>query len=74
MRVRAELSRGRGRHNCQRHRVLGRDDMLAVVAMVFAQRGYHGTDMELVAEALEHGRESLVLGAASDRFRPLSNA
>jgi hypothetical protein len=31
MRVRAEMSKGRGRESCERHRVLGRDDILAAV-------------------------------------------
>jgi AcrR family transcriptional regulator len=56
MRVRAEISKGRGRDSCQRHRVLGRDDLLAAVAKVFARRGYHGTDMGLVAEAIQSGK------------------
>jgi AcrR family transcriptional regulator len=55
MRVGAEMSKGPGRDSCQRHRVLGRDDLLAAVAKVFAQRGYHGTDMGLVAEAIQSG-------------------
>ena len=59
MRVRAETLGERGRDSCQRHRVPGRDDILAAVAKVFAQRGYHGTDMGLVAEALQLGKGTL---------------
>ncbi len=43
MRVRTATLKGRGRDSCQRHKVLGRDAILAAVAKVFAQRGYHGT-------------------------------
>jgi AcrR family transcriptional regulator len=39
--------------------VLGRDNILAAVAKVFAQRGYHGTDMGLVAETLQSGKGTL---------------
>ena len=59
MRVRAETLRGGGRDSCQRHRAPGRDNILAAVAKVFAQRGYHGTDMGLVAEALQSGKGTL---------------
>jgi AcrR family transcriptional regulator len=59
MRVRPETLGERGRDSCQRHRVLGLDDILAAVAKVFAQRGYHGTDMGLVAEALQIGKGTL---------------
>jgi AcrR family transcriptional regulator len=52
MPVRAEASSRRGRTGCRRRRVLGRDDILAAVAKVFGRRGYHGTDMDLVAEAI----------------------
>jgi AcrR family transcriptional regulator len=59
MRVRAETFGGRGQDSFQRHRVLGRDDILAAVAKVFAQRRYHGTDMGLVAEAIQSGKGTL---------------
>ncbi len=39
--------------------VLGRDNILAAVAKIFAQRGYHGTDMGLVAEAIQSGKGTL---------------
>jgi AcrR family transcriptional regulator len=51
--------RRQGRDSCQTHRVLGRDDILAVVAKGFAEWGYHGTDMELVAEALNCGKGTI---------------
>jgi AcrR family transcriptional regulator len=59
MGVRAETLRGRGRDRFQRHWVHGRDNILAAVAKVFAQRGYHGTDMGLVAEAVQSGKGTL---------------
>jgi AcrR family transcriptional regulator len=59
MRVTADTLGGRGRDSCPRHRVPGRDDILATVAKVFAERGYHGTDMDLVAEALQRGKGTL---------------
>jgi AcrR family transcriptional regulator len=59
MRVGAETSRGRGRDSCQRHRALGRDDILAVAANAFAEWGYHGTDMGRVADALRRGKGTL---------------
>jgi AcrR family transcriptional regulator len=59
MRVRAETLGGRDGDSCQRHRVHGRDDILAVVAKEFAEWGYHGTDMGLVAEALQSGKGTL---------------
>ena len=37
----------------------GRDKILEVVAKVFARRGYHGTDMEVLAEALQGGKGTL---------------
>jgi AcrR family transcriptional regulator len=58
-RVRAETFGGRGQVSFLRHRVLGRDDLLAAVAKVFAQRGYHGTDMGLVAEAIQSGKGTI---------------
>jgi AcrR family transcriptional regulator len=48
--------RGLGRDSCQPHRLLSRDDILDVVAKEFAEFGYHGTDMEHVAEALHCGK------------------
>ena len=59
MPVRAEIPKGRGRDDCQRHRVLGHDDILAAVAKVFARSGYHGTDMDLVAEAIQSGKGTI---------------
>ena len=56
MPVGAETSRGRGRDSRQRHRALGRDDILAVAANAFAEWEYHGTDMERVADALQFDR------------------
>jgi AcrR family transcriptional regulator len=84
MPVRAEVSKGRGRDSCQRHQVLGRNDLLAAVAKVFAQRGYHGTDMGLVAEAIQSGngtvynyfrsKEELFLAAVDLGLRRLREA
>jgi AcrR family transcriptional regulator len=59
MPVKAETSKGRYRDDCQRHRVLGHDDILAAVAKVFARSGYHGTDMDLVAEAIQSGKGTI---------------
>jgi AcrR family transcriptional regulator len=59
MRVGAETSSERGRDGCQRHRALGRDDILAVAANEFAQWGYHGTDMGRVAEAIQRAKGTL---------------
>jgi AcrR family transcriptional regulator len=59
MPVGAETSRGRGRDSRQRHRALGRDDILAVAANAFAEWGYHGTDMGRVADALRRGKGTL---------------
>ena len=84
MRVRAETLGERGRDSCERNRVLGLDDILAALAKVFAQRGYHGTDMGLVAEALQIGKgtlyryfrskEELFLAAADLGLRRLREA
>ena len=83
-RVRAETFGGRGQDSFLRHRVLGRDDLLAAVAKVFAQRGYHGTDMGLVAEAIQsgkgtiyryfHSKEELFLAALDLGLRRLREA
>jgi AcrR family transcriptional regulator len=59
MRVRAETFGGRGQDSFQRHRVLGRDDILAVAANEFAEWGYHGTDMGRLADALRMSKGTL---------------
>ena len=84
MPVRAETSSRRGRNGCRRRRVLDRDDILAAVAKVFARRGYHGTDMDLVAEAIGsskgtvynyfHSKEELFLAAVDLGLRRLTEA
>ncbi len=84
MPVRAEISSRRGRNGCRRRRVLDRDDILAAVAKVFARRGYHGTDMDLVAEAIRsskgtvynyfHSKEELFLAAVDLGLRRLTEA
>lgn len=56
MPVRSEASSRPGRNGCRRRPVRGRDDILAAVAKVFARRGYHGTDMDLVAEAIRSSK------------------
>jgi AcrR family transcriptional regulator len=84
MPIRAEPSSRRGQNGCQRRRVLDRDDILAAVAKVFARRGYHGTDMDLVAEAIRsskgtvynyfHSKEELFLAAVDFGLRRLTEA
>ena len=84
MPVKAETSKGRYRDDCQRHRVLGHDDILAAVAKVFARSGYHGTDMDLVADAIRcskatvysyfRSKEELFLAAVELGLRRLMGA
>src|SRR4029077_11142891 len=75
---------GQGRDTCQPHGGLGRDDILAVVAKEFAHWGYHGTDMDHVAQALDwgkgtvyryfRGKEELFLAAVDLGLRRLREA
>jgi AcrR family transcriptional regulator len=68
----------------QRHRVLGRDDILAEAANQFAEWRYHGTDMGRLADALQmskgslnryfHSKEDLFLAAVDLSLRRLSDA
>jgi AcrR family transcriptional regulator len=84
MLVRAETSSRRGRKGCRRHRVIGRDNILAAVARVFARSGYHGTEMGLVADAIRcskgtvysyfRSKEELFLAAVDLGLRRLRGA
>jgi AcrR family transcriptional regulator len=68
----------------QRHRVLGRDDILAVAANEFAEWRYHGTDMGRPADALQmskgtlyryfRSKEELFLAAVDLGLRRLTDA
>jgi AcrR family transcriptional regulator len=84
MPVTMRMVRAQGRDTCQPHGVLGRDDILAVVAKEFAHWGYHGTDMDHVAQALDwgkgtvyryfRGKEELFLAAVDLGLRRLREA
>jgi hypothetical protein len=69
MRVRAETVRGRGRESCQRHRVLGRDDILAGAAKEFAEWGGKSDipSLEAYARQFEEAIEKIRLSHRSFR-------